>query len=97
MYSALDCLIRYADRPVMYSNGLVQYTDDSNGSFRVCVVHGGSGAGLGNSVLKTKSAIAGPESPGPQTGSPVVRRSVVLPPVCIGGYGCPGYVSVSIP
>jgi hypothetical protein len=67
MYSALDRPVGYADRPaacadcpaiwpdrlVIYSDYPMLYTDGPNCSFRVCAEHGGSGADLGNSVLKT--------------------------------------------
>jgi hypothetical protein len=66
------------------------YADGPNGSFRVHAVRGGLGACLGNSLLKT-----GPTDPGPD--GPAVRRSVVLPPICKGGCGCPGYMSIGIP
>jgi hypothetical protein len=72
----------YLDCPALYADG-------PNGSFRVHVVRGDSGACLGNSLLKTGSTDLDPD------GS-AVRRSTVLPPICKGGCGCPGYISIGI-
>jgi hypothetical protein len=52
--------------------------------FRVCLERGGSGAGLGNSVLKTGPTTVGPDGPRSRVNGPVVRRSVGLPPICVG-------------
>jgi hypothetical protein len=73
------------------------YADGLNGSFRACTVRGDSGADLGNSILKTGPATAGPDGPRSRADGPAMRRSTDLPPICIGGCGCPGYVSIGIP
>ena len=52
--------------------------------------------GLGNSVRKTRLTTAGPDGPHSGADGPAVRRSVDLPPICAGGYDCPGYVSIDI-
>jgi hypothetical protein len=111
MYSGLDCPVRYADRPVVcidypaiwpdrpviYSNCQMLYTDGPNGLFRVRAVRGGSGVGLNNSFLKTGLVATGPDGLCSRADGPVVRRSAYLPPICVGGRGCPGYVSIDIP
>jgi hypothetical protein len=73
-----DCLVMYSDCPTLYTNGL-------NESFRVCAVCGGSGAGLGNSFLKTGSVASAPNSPHSRVDGLVVRRSADLPPICVVG------------
>jgi hypothetical protein len=104
MYSAPDCPVRYADhsvvcadypaiwpdRLVIYSNCLMLYTDGLNGSFRVHAVRGGLGVGLDNSFLKTGLVAAGSDGPCSRADGPVVRRLADLPPICVGGRGCPG-------
>jgi hypothetical protein len=97
VYSASDRPVKYADRPAVCRNCPtawpdcpLMYSNCPCCSFRVFTGHGGLGVGLGNSVLKTGSAAVDPDGP-------TVRRSVGLPPICIGGCGCPGYVSISIP
>jgi hypothetical protein len=62
--------------------------DGLNCSFRVCERCGGPGVGFSNSVLKTGSAAVGPEGPRSRADGSIVRRSVGLPPICIGGCGC---------
>jgi hypothetical protein len=110
MYSALDRPVRYAncvvvcadylaiwpDRPVLYSNYPALYPDGPNGSFKVCTVRGSSGAGLSNSFLKTGPTTAGLDDPRSRVDGPDMCRSTDLPPICVGGCGCPGYVSIGI-
>jgi hypothetical protein len=91
------------DRPVKYTNRLVMYSDcptlcanDPNCSFRVCEGRGGSDKDLGNLVLKMGPAIVGLDGPRSHVDGPTMRRSTGLPPICIGGCGCPGYVSIAI-
>jgi hypothetical protein len=62
----------------------------------VCVVYGGSGACLGNS-LKMGPVAAGPNGPRSRADDPDMRRSANLSSMCVGGCGCPGYVSIGIP
>jgi hypothetical protein len=97
MYSAPDCPVRYADRPLIYSDCPALYADGLIGSFRVRAVRGGSGAGLGNSFLKTESVVAGPDGSRSRADGPKMRRSTDLPLICIGGRRWPGYVSIGIP
>jgi hypothetical protein len=97
MNSAPDYPVRYADRPITYSDCPVLYADGLNGSLRVCAVRGGSSADLGNSLLKTGPAVAGPDGPRSCVDGLAMSRSVGLLLICIGGYGCPGYVSIGIP
>jgi hypothetical protein len=75
MYFALDYPVRYADHPavcadypdiwtncsVMYSNCPTLYMHGPNGSFRVRTVHGGSGAGLRNWIVKIGPTATGPD------------------------------------
>jgi hypothetical protein len=82
---------------VLYSDCLVPYADGLNGLSRVCMVRGGSGAGLGNSFLKMGPATAGPDGPRSHADGPDMCRSASLSSMCVGGCGCPGYVSISIP
>jgi hypothetical protein len=96
--------VEYADCPVIWSDHLVLYSDcptlradGPNGPFSVCTVHGGSGAGLGNSFLKTEPDTAGPDGLYSCTDGPAMWRSVNLPPICVRGCGCLGYVSIGIP
>ena len=70
--------------------------DGLNGSFRVCVVRGGSGVGLGNPFLKIGPVVAGPDGPRSRVDGPVVCRLVDLPLICVGSCGCLGYVSIGI-
>jgi hypothetical protein len=70
-----DCLAPYADGP--------------NGLSRVCAVCGGSGAGLGNSLLKMGSVAAGLDGPRSCADGPDMRRSANLPSKCVGGCGFP--------
>jgi hypothetical protein len=67
--------------------------------FWVCTVCGGSSAslGLGNSFRKIGRVIAGPDGPHSRADGPDMRRLAVLPPMCVGGCGCRGYVSIGIP
>jgi hypothetical protein len=62
---------------------LALYVNSSNGSLRVCVVHGGSGAS--------------PDGSRSHADGSTVRRSADLLLICIRGCGCPGYVSIDIP
>jgi hypothetical protein len=87
----------WPDRPVMYSDCPALYADGSNGLFRVFIVRGGSGAGLGNLFLKTRPVVAGANSPCSRVDGPDMRRPADLPPICVGGCGCSGYVSIGIP
>jgi hypothetical protein len=104
MYSATDhsascatCPAAWTDRLIIYSDCLALCTDGPNCSFRICAEHGGSDADLDNSVLKTGPTTVGLDSPRSRVDGPVVRRLAVLPSICIGGCGCPGYVSIDIP
>jgi hypothetical protein len=85
------------DRPVLYSSYLAPHADGPNESFRVCAIRGGSGAGLGNLFINIGSVIAGPDGPCSCADGPVVRRSANVPPICVRGCTCLGYVSISIP
>jgi hypothetical protein len=102
MYSTLDRLVRYADRPATCedypamdgpsSNVFGSPTlcvDDLNCSFRVCVERGGSVADLGNSVLKTGPTVVGSDGPRPRADGLAVCRLTGLPPIFLGGCGCP--------
>jgi hypothetical protein len=104
-------LVRYADRPatcvdyptmwqnrpMLYLDCPTPYADGPNGFSRVCTIGGGSGAGLGNSFLKMGPAAVGPDDPRSRADGPDMRRSANLSPMCVGGCGCPGYVSIIIP
>jgi hypothetical protein len=79
----------WPDRPVLYSDCLAPYVDGSNGLSRVCAVRSGSGAGLGNSLLKMGLAVAGPDGPPSCADGPDMRRSANLLPMCVGGCGFP--------
>jgi hypothetical protein len=92
-----DRPIRYVDRPALYSNCPAPYVDSLNGLSRACAVHGGSCACLGNSFLKMGPAAAGPDGSRSRANGPDMCGSVNLSPMCVGGYGCPGYVSIGIP
>jgi hypothetical protein len=67
------------------------------GHLGFAAVHDGSGSGLSNSVLETGPAAAGPNGLRSRTKGSDERRSADLPPICVEGYGCPGYVSIDIP
>jgi hypothetical protein len=58
---------------------------------------GGSGIDFDNLVRKTGPSVTGPDGPHSRRDDPAVRRSVDVPPICAGGCGCPGYVSIGIP
>jgi hypothetical protein len=75
----------YADRPSLYADG-------PTGWFRFCVICGGSGACLGNS-LKMSPAVAGPDGPRSRADGPGICISIDLLPIC----GCSGYASIGIP
>jgi hypothetical protein len=81
----------------MYSDCSALFADGPNCLFGICTDRGGSSAGLGNSVLKMGPTVVGPDGLRSRGDGPVVRRSADLPLICIGGYGCPGYVSINIP
>jgi hypothetical protein len=49
----------WPDRPVLYSDCPASYADGPNGCYRLCAICCGSGAGLGNSFLKTGPVSAG--------------------------------------
>jgi hypothetical protein len=91
-----DCPTACPDRPVMYSDFPALCVDCLNCSFRVCVGRGGSGVSLSNSILKTGPTVVGPDGPRSRVDGPAVRRSAGLPPICVGGCGCPGLVSIDI-
>jgi hypothetical protein len=69
----------WLDRPVLYSDCPTLHVDGLNGSFRVCAIRGGSGAGLVNSFLKTGPVAAGPYSPLSCTDGPVMHRLANFP------------------
>jgi hypothetical protein len=50
--SVTDHLVKYADCPALYLDCLAPYVDGLNGLYRVCMVCGGLGVGLSNSLLK---------------------------------------------
>jgi hypothetical protein len=60
------------------------------------VGRGGSGAGLSYSVPKMGPVVVGLDGPRSREDGPVVHISAVLPPICEGGCGCPGYVSIEV-
>jgi hypothetical protein len=82
---------------MLYSDCPALHADNPNGSFRVCTVYGGLGAGLGNSFLKLGPVVVGPDNPRSCEDGPVVRRSANLPSICVRGCGCPRHVSIDIP
>jgi hypothetical protein len=84
----------WPDRPVLYLVCPAPYTDCLNGSSRVCAVRGRTCASLGNSFLKMGSAAASLDGPCSRADGQYMRRSASLPPICVGGYGCLGYVSI---
>jgi hypothetical protein len=84
-----DRPVKYADRSALYSDCVAPYADGPNGLSQVCVVHGGSSAGLGNSLLKMGPATAGPDGPCSCADGLDMRRSANLPLMCVGGYGFP--------
>jgi hypothetical protein len=86
----------WPDRSALYSNCPTPYTDGPNGLSRFCTVRGGLGVGFGNSFLKTGPAAAGLDGPRSRANGSDMRRLANLSPMCVGGYGCPGYVSISI-
>jgi hypothetical protein len=92
-----DCPAMWSDRLELYSDCLASYTDGLNGLSRVCVVCGGLGAGLGNSLLKMGSTAASPDSPRSRADGPDMRRSANLSPMCVGGCCCPWYMFIGIP
>jgi hypothetical protein len=92
-----DYPVMWLDRPGLYLDCPVLYADGPNWSFRVCAVRGGSGLGLDNSFLKIGPAVAGPDGPRSRADGSDMRRSAILPLICIGGCGCLGYVSTVIP
>jgi hypothetical protein len=68
--------------------------DGSNCSFKVCVERGDSGADLDTLILKMGPATIGLR---PRADGLTMHRSADLPSICVGCYGCPGYVSIGIP
>ena len=80
-----NCPAIWSDRPVLYSDYLALYADGLNGSFRVCTVHGDSGAGLDSSFLKTGPVVAGPDGPRSRADGLDMRRSTDLLLICVGG------------
>jgi hypothetical protein len=92
-----DCSAKCPDRPVLYSDCPAPYADGPNGLPRVCAVRGGSGAGLGNSFLKTGPSATDLDGPRSRANGPDMRRSTNLSPMCVGCCGCPEYVSIGIP
>jgi hypothetical protein len=111
MYTLSDHPVKYADHPavcadspaawpdhpVIYLECLALCADGPNYSFRACTGRGGSGTNLDNSVLKTGSAAVGTDGPCSCADGVIMRRSAGLPPMCAGGCGCTGHVSISIP
>jgi hypothetical protein len=93
----VDCPAMWPDRPTLYSNCLASYADGPNGLSRVCMVRGGLGAGLGNSLLKMGSAAAGPDGPRSRVDGPDMRILANLLPMCMRGCCCPRYMSIGIP
>jgi hypothetical protein len=71
--------------------------DDLKWSDRVCARCGGSGTNFGNSVQKMRPAATDLDCLPSCADGPVVRRSVDLPSICVGDYGCLGYVFIGIP
>jgi hypothetical protein len=69
----------------------------SNCSFRVHARCGGLDACLGNLVLKMGPVVIGPNGPCSCVDGLVVRRSAGLPPICVGGCCCLGYMFICIP
>jgi hypothetical protein len=92
----VDCPAMWSDHPTLYSDCLASYADDSNELSRVCMVCGGLGANLGNSILTMGSAVAGADGPRSCADGPDMRRSANLSPMCVGGCCCPRYMSISI-
>jgi hypothetical protein len=66
-------------------------------SDRVCAGCGGSGTNFGNLVRKMRLSATDPDCLPSCADDLVVRRSVDLPSICIGDYGCLGYVFIGIP
>jgi hypothetical protein len=95
--ACVDRLAAWPDRLVLYSDYPVLQADGPNGSFRVCAVRGGSGAGLGNSFLKIGPTAASPDGLRSCADGPVRHISANLPPIWVRGFGYPGYVSIGIP
>jgi hypothetical protein len=87
----------WPDRPTLYSDCLASYADGPNGLSRVCMVCGGLGAGLGNSLLKMGSAAAGSDGPRSRADGPDMRKLANLSSMCVGGYCFPCYMSIGIP
>jgi hypothetical protein len=81
----------------MYSNCPAICADDPKESVRVCVKCSGPGSDFGNSVRKTGPVVVGQDGSHSGMDGPVVRRSVDLLSICVGGCRCPEYVSIGIP
>jgi hypothetical protein len=91
------CPTAWSDRPVMYLDCPALCADSRNCSFRIWAGRGGLGAHLVNLVLKTGPTTISLDGPHSRADGPVMRRSMGLLPICIGGCDCRRYVSISIP
>jgi hypothetical protein len=79
----------------MYSDYPAIRADSLKESIRVCIKCGDPSANFGNLVQKIGPATTGLDGPHSGPDSPVVRRSVDLPPIYAGGCNCPRYVSIT--
>jgi hypothetical protein len=95
--ACVDCPAAWMDSLVMYLNCSTLFVDGPNCLFGICADRDGSGAGLGNSVLQTGPTVVGPDGSRSRGDGPTMCRLADLPLICIGGCGCPSYVSIDIP
>jgi hypothetical protein len=84
------------DRPLMFLDDLALCADGPNWSNRVHAECGGSATDFGNLIWKTGPTTANPDCLPPYMDGPIVHRSVNFTPMCTGGCGFLGYVSISI-